>query len=135
MEVQAFSRLARYWDLVANSGRFGLTLPLLLDAPSPFVAFSQFSDWLWRSQQRTSGLTPELLVDLLFEYLCQQRGLPNERVLQALRTDYVGSGARASPQALRGYLPRQASPTASKYASDVPVHTQRQQRHASVVAS
>ena len=135
MEVQAFSRLARYWDLVANSGRFSLTLPLLLDAPSPFVAFSQFSDWLWRSQQRTSGLTPELLVDLLFEYLCQQRGLPNERVLQALRTDYVGSGARASPQALRGYLPRQASPTASKYASDVPVHTQRQQRHASVVAS
>ena len=30
-EVQAFTRLARYWDLVANSGRFARALVLLLD--------------------------------------------------------------------------------------------------------
>ena len=35
-EVQAFIRLARYWDLVANSGRFGATMALLMQGPSPF---------------------------------------------------------------------------------------------------
>ena len=129
-EVQAFSRLARYWDLVANSGRFGQTLLLLLDAPSPFNAFAEFSECLWGSQQRTSGLTPEVLVDLLFDYLCERRALPLAHVLQALLADYVGSGARASPRSLRDHLPRHTSPQPSTSMSDVPANTQRQRRHA-----
>lgn len=62
--VQRFTRLARYWDLLANSGRFKQSLPLLLAGPSPFAAFLAFSDWLWAAgQQKTSGLTPEILLD------------------------------------------------------------------------
>ena len=125
-QVQAFVRLARYWDLVANSGRFGQTLALLLAAPSPFQAFAAFADWLWRTQQRTSGLTPEILVDALFDYLCHQRALPQATVRGALLVDYVGSGARASPQALLGHLPRQAAPAAATGVR----HTERQHRHA-----
>ena len=125
-QVQAFVRLARYWDLVANSGRFGQTLALLLDAPSPFQAFAAFAHWLWRIQQRTSGLTPEILVDALFDYLCHERALPQTTVRGALLADYVGSGARASPQVLLGYLPRQTAPAAATSA----LHTERQHRHA-----
>lgn len=135
-EVQAFCRLARYWDLVANSGRFGQTLPLLLDAASPFQAFAQFADWLWHSQQRTSGLTPEALVDLLFDYLCSQRAMPPARVRAALLADYVASGARASPRALRGHLPRHASALSSSVnAPELAAHAQRQRRHASEAAT
>jgi hypothetical protein len=124
-EVASFIRVARYWDLVANSGRFRQSLALLLDAPSPFIAFAHFSEWLWHAQRRTHGLTPENLVDALFTYLCQERTLAPELVRGALVADYVGSGARASPQSLQGFLPRHSRPVTA-----VGVHlNERQQRH------
>jgi hypothetical protein len=125
-EVAAFIRLARYWDVVANSGRFKSSLAMILDAPSPFLAFAHFSDWLWRDLRRTHGLTPEILVDAQFVYLCQERGLAAERVRSALIADYAASGARAMPKVLQGFLPRR-SPTASAVGVR---HNERQQRHA-----
>ena len=117
-EVQAFIRLARYWDVVANSGRFGATMPLVMQGgrapPSPFAAFAEFAQWLWCSsaitQGKTSGLSPEDLVDALFDYLTTQRGLAPADVRVALVADYVASGARANPQSLQGYLPARAAP-------------------------
>jgi Protein of unknown function (DUF4080) len=114
--LQHFGRLARYWELLANSGRFAQTLPLLLhtppvdgSVPSPFWNFMAFADWMWQRQSSTHRLTPEALVDALFDYLSQQ--LPPDRVRQALLADYLASGARANPQALHGLLPRRtASP-------------------------
>ncbi len=111
--VQRFTRFSRYWDLVANSGRFKQTLKLLLgqdDALSPFYAFISFADWLWQGTGKTSDLSPEMLVNALFEYLCDSRGLPAQTVQQTLLTDYLASGARASPRALKGLLPKQFAP-------------------------
>jgi radical SAM superfamily enzyme YgiQ (UPF0313 family) len=117
-DMQRFARLARYWDLVANSGRFGQAMALLLnpatsaDSPShsPFMAFMAFSDWLWESSPKTrgktSGITPENLVDALHAYLIDVRHLDAERVTQTLLTDYVASGARARPDVLRSLIPK-----------------------------
>ncbi|MDD2742576.1 MAG: radical SAM protein [Rhodocyclaceae bacterium] len=103
--LERFTRLARYWDLLANSGRFKQSLPLLLSAPSPFAAFLAFSDWLWSaSQQKTSGLTPEILLDHLFEYLTGVCGMATETVRVTLFNDYQTSGARANPACLQGLL-------------------------------
>jgi hypothetical protein len=113
--MQRVSHFARYWDVVANSGKFRQTTRLLLvdcltvgpDAetrPSPFNAFLQFSDWLWQRTGKTSALTPESLVDALFDYLCLECGLPTPDVRQALLSDYAGSGARGNPLALRGLV-------------------------------
>ena len=112
--LQRFGRLARYWELLANSGRFAQTLPLLLHpspveggaAVSPFRCFMAFSDWLWQRQGSTHRLTPEALVDALFDYLCAS--LSPTLVRQALLADYLASGARANPKALQGLLPRRA---------------------------
>ena len=117
-EVQAFIRLARYWDLVANSGRFGTTMPLLMlggaAPPSPFVAFADFAQWLWHisaiTKGKTSGLSPEDLVDALFDYLTTQRGLAPAEVRAVLVADYVASGARSNPQSLQGFLPVREAP-------------------------
>jgi len=158
--LQRFSRFARYWDLLANSGRFAQTLALLLgrtpsggvargvdpvhvatpfaapvaaslatsvaapvasDEPassarcaeppacgSPFWRFWAFSDWLWQRAGATHKLTPEALVDALFDYLSQPGQHPAEVVRQTLLADYTASGARANPKALQGLLPRQA---------------------------
>lgn len=105
--VQRFTRLARYWDLVANSGRFPATLDLLLHMPSVFAAFLDWSDWLWQATGQQHGMTPEDLVDALFAYLTGPRGVPQDRVRGALLADYGASGARGMPQCLRGVLPRQ----------------------------
>jgi hypothetical protein len=110
-EVQTFARLARYWDLVANSGRFGCTLPLLLKGPSAFGAFAHFAEWLWGQTGRTSTLTPEQLVDQLWDYLTVRRALPPEPVRAALLADYEASGARSNPAALQGWLSRRTTPS------------------------
>ncbi|MCB8745949.1 B12-binding domain-containing radical SAM protein [Rhodoferax sp. U2-2l] len=141
--VLHFTRLVRYWDLLANSGRFAQTLVLLLQTPpaevmgalggteaekaaaqtSPFWRFWLLSDWLWQRLGSTHQLTPELLVDTLFAYLSQS--LPPESVRQALLADYLSSGARANPQALQGLLPRQP-PAPAKAARTLAA---RQERH------
>jgi hypothetical protein len=125
--MQRVSRFARYWDLVANSGRFRKTLPLLLaeHSPaceagsagaepgatgSPFHAFLEFSDWLWQRTEKTSGLSPEFLVDVLFDYLCGRCALPSAKVKQVLLEDYLASGARGSPLSLRESLPKRDPP-------------------------
>jgi hypothetical protein len=124
--VQRFTRFARYWDLVANSGRFKQTLPVLMGCDaSPFAAFLGFADWLWHTTGQTSGLTPEALVDALFAYLCASGGLSADAVRAALLADYLASGARANPRALQGLLSRRADAAATAG----PVLAPRQQRH------
>jgi radical SAM superfamily enzyme YgiQ (UPF0313 family) len=109
--VLRFTRFARYWDVLANSGRFAQTLHLVLHhlpEASPFWRFMALSDWLWQQLGSTHQLTPELLVDSLYNYLSQH--LPPDTLRAALLADYIASGARANPKALRGLLPRQAPP-------------------------
>jgi len=133
--LQRFKRFSRYWDLIANSGRFNATLKLLLrgsaaggedidaGAASPFYAFLDFSDWLWRCTAKTSGLAPEVLVDALADYLVFERGADPAVVRETLRDDYVASGARGSPRSLQGLLPRLGVPV-----SRVRQFAQRQDR-------
>jgi len=108
--VQRFTRLARYWDLIANSGRFAQSLPILLDAPSPFNAFLAFADWLWQSAGQTNRLTPEILVDAVFAYLTEVLGRDKENTRKILLADYQASGARANPSCLQGLLKDRATP-------------------------
>ena len=137
--MQRFVRFARYWDLVANSGRFKQTLKLLMGGPvptqllasgsphSPFAAFSGFADGLWQTSASTSGLTPEQLVDALFDHLCARGDVPPATVRSALLADYLASGARGgSPRALQGSLSRRARQAHVPAADSL---SQRQQRH------
>ncbi len=119
--MQRIQRFARYWEMVANSGRFALALKLLLrDGPgvagSAFNHFLAFCDWLWQSTGKTHEFALEKLVDLLFEHLTTVRLLDGDEVRAALLADYSASGARARPACLaalldasRAALPRPAS--------------------------
>ncbi|TXT38641.1 MAG: radical SAM family protein [Comamonadaceae bacterium] len=124
--LQRFARFARYWDLLANSGRFAHTLVLLLQhmpQASAFWRFMALSDWLWQHLDATHKLTPEVLVDALFEHLSAH--MPPDTVRQALLADYMASGARANPKTLQGLLPRQA-PASPRSARTLAL---RQDRH------
>lgn len=87
---QRLSRFARYWDIVANSGRYTRTLPVLL-GEAPFARFLAFSDWLYAQTAQTHALAQERLVHLLFDYL-QGLGIDAGSELAA---DYHGAGGRS----------------------------------------
>ena len=102
--IERFARMAKYWDLVVNSGRFKKTMAVLMTPTetqnSAFGLFMHFSDALWQVTGKTYGLSPETLVDGLFDYLTEVRGLPADQVRPLLLEDYLASGARARPQCL-----------------------------------
>ncbi len=133
--LQRIQRFARYWDMIANSGRFLRARSLLLDglegldAPpmSAFSAFLNFSDWLWQSTGKTHEFALEKLVDLLFEHLTGPRGMFEDTVRQALLADYQASGARAKPKSLAELL-QAAGPTLTPAGQ---ARAQRQSRHVS----
>ena len=124
--MQRIKRFARYWDMVANSGRFTCTLKLLLDNGSAFNHFLNFSDWLWQTTGKTHEFAHEKLVDFMHDHLVCMRGLYGADVQAALLADYVSSGARGRPQCLAQLL------SAQQIASQkMPQHlAQRQARHA-----
>ena len=102
--LQRINRFARYWDMVANSGRFSRGLVLLLGGGSAFNHFLAFSDWLWQSTGKTHEFALEKLLDLLHDHLVDVRGLPVEAVRAALLADYQASGARGKPWCLADLL-------------------------------
>ena len=98
--MQRIKRFARYWEMLANSGRFAASLKLLLEPGSAFGNFLAFSDWLWLTTRKTHEFAVEKLVDLVFDHLTGERGLVPDIVRAALLADYRASGARGRPQCL-----------------------------------
>jgi hypothetical protein len=128
-QVQAFARMARYWDLLVNSGRFGQSSRLLLQGPSAFAAWAAFSEWLWQRTSSTHQFTPEALLDAVFDYLTLERLMPADTARSALLADYLASGARSNPKSLQGLLPRREKTGPSKAHA-----AQRQSRHQTAAA-
>ena len=102
--LQRVNRFARYWDLIASSGRFASALKLLLEPGSAFGNFMAFSDWLWQTTGKTHEFAHEKLVDLLHDYLTEHRALAVTAVRSALLADYLASGARGKPDCLADLL-------------------------------
>ena len=131
--MQRIQRFARYWEMVANSGRFSAALRLLLrDSPdvagSAFHHFLAFSDWLWQTTGKTHEFALEKLVDLLFDHLHQARHLDLDHVRIALLADYRASGARGRPHCLADLLAAERSALPAGAAKP---RSERQGRHVS----
>jgi radical SAM superfamily enzyme YgiQ (UPF0313 family) len=99
-DLQRMSRFARYWDLIANSGRFGHTRPLLL-GDQPFARFMAFADWLFATTHQTHHIAFERLFERLFQGLTQALAVDPELARAALAQDYAQSGLRGTPAFLQ----------------------------------
>lgn len=87
-ELQTMRRFSRYWDMVANSGKFVRAIELLLDGPSPFERFFGFGIWLYaRTGQRTHGIALYDLTEAVRRYLIDVLGCEGESVEDAIRQD------------------------------------------------
>ena len=78
----------RYWDLVANSGRFAHTIAALL-GDAPFDNFMAFSDWIYSKTDATHRIALERLAKLVGEWL-QLRGMDKAAAQALIASDYAG---------------------------------------------
>ncbi len=124
-DMQRLRRFAKYWELVGNSGNFVETAPLLW-ADAPFAGFLAFSDWLYTQVGRTDSIALVRLMQLLFAFLTQQRGLDPVRVAPVLWSDYRRGGRHDKPSFLGPYLPHLAGEPAAPRPRTGP---RRQSRH------
>jgi radical SAM superfamily enzyme YgiQ (UPF0313 family) len=86
--MQRLVRFARYWDLVANSGRFAGTLDHLL-GKAPFDRFMAFSDWIYAKTDATHRIALDRLAALVIEWL-QVQGMDLADAKALVGGDYAG---------------------------------------------
>ncbi|MFA7270253.1 MAG: radical SAM protein [Sterolibacterium sp.] len=86
--MQRLVRFARYWELIANSGRFALSLPVLL-GNAPFENFMACSEWLHGKTQATSRIAFDRLVGLLAQWL-EFGGLSKEAATALVSVECAG---------------------------------------------
>lgn len=94
--MQRLTRFARYWDMIANSGRFGDTLPVVL-GNSPFANFMTLSDWLFNETRQTHRIALPRLFNLLFRCLVEKLNIGVENVTRTLLKDFSRSGLKGQP--------------------------------------
>lgn len=125
--LQRLRRFARYWDLVGNSGNFLATTPLIWrDGASPFHNFLHWSDWLHARVRRTDSIALMRLMELLFEFLTEDRKLEARLVAETLWSDYQRGGRFDKPGFMKDFLPAKEPRTRDQAKSSLP---KRQARH------
>jgi len=106
-DMARLARFARYWEVLANSGRFRHGLPLLL-GDSPFDRFMAWSDWLYADLGRTWAVPLHDWFVRLDGYLREVLGLDEAVVRTALALDFQATGTLGWPAFLRPYMPGRA---------------------------
>ena len=88
--LQRVNRFARYWDIIANSGRFVHTLRLILgtDSESAFKRFLQLSDSIYKKTGSTWKIALPRLYKLLYSVLTEEMKIPTALVFKELAKDY-----------------------------------------------
>jgi hypothetical protein len=117
-EMQRLVRFARYWDMIANSGRFAHTLALIL-GEAPFNNFMTLSDWLYATTDATHRIALERLAALVAQWLATQ-GHDAAVVAASIGSDYAGKAAHLHIK------PKTPPPTQAKAEVALPL---RQARH------
>jgi len=120
--MQSIARFARYWDLIANSGRFQETLPLILEN-QPFARFMKLSDWLFTTTEQTHRIALQKQFKLIFDALTEEFQVDRDTVITALQADHARSGLKGLPAFLKSPKPLLSLVKPARKGS------KRQQRH------
>ena len=108
------ARAAHWWDAIVDSQRFIPAAPLIWrGAPSVFGAFLELSDWLGARFPREHGVPLAKLVEALFDFLTQVRGVVPATAADILLRGYRHAGARDVPAALAPYASSNLPPPTS----------------------
>jgi len=111
-DMQRMRRFARYWDLIANSGNFIDTRPLIWQNASPFARFLQLADKLWNNLNRDHTISLATLAGEIFAFLTRDIGTESPVVATVMDRDYRRGGRKDPLEFLRPWLGHTASHTA-----------------------
>jgi len=93
--MQRVNRFARYWDMIANSGRFKNTLPLILN-DSAFRCFIQLSDSLYQAVGSTWKISLQRLFVLIHTILQSRDDIDEFLLYRKMEMDYLNTSEKAS---------------------------------------
>lgn len=106
--MQRLGRFSRFWDLIANSGNFRDSCPLIWrSSQGAFEGFMIWCDWLYARTHARHGFSVKRLSELLFEYLTEIGGITSAEAGKSLVADYQRIGARDLPAVLKPFAARQ----------------------------
>lgn len=125
-QVQRIVRFARYWDLIANSGRFPSALPLLL-GDQPFTRFLSTSDWIFANTTQTHKIALPKLFNILYTVLTEHLQESAELSTQALLSDFVHNKLKGKP----AFLPTDVSSMRLTIQNDKMLHSNNDSMSAS----
>jgi radical SAM superfamily enzyme YgiQ (UPF0313 family) len=123
--MAALRRFARFWDLVANSGNFVESAPLLWEERSPFDGFSSFALWCYDRLKRDWGIPLGDLAEAVFRFLVAKRGGKPQPTAEMLWRDYQRGGRWDRPGFFRPFVLPPQRPRAASGSASPP----RQRRH------
>ncbi len=128
-QMQRLVRFARFWDLIANSGRFTHTLKTIL-ADQAFQNFMELSDWIYKETGVTHKIALDRLANLVTRWLVEQRGMDKGAVTTMLGKDYAGDAKHIqSPELLKTELKPEKKAKTSELTPPSKSQTKRQSRH------
>lgn len=94
--MQSLTRFARYWDMIANSGRFVETLPLILGQEA-FSRFLKLSNWIFATTEQTHRISLPRLFNLVYLGLTTELDVEDTVAALALQSDFDRSGLKGKP--------------------------------------
>ena len=121
--MQRLKRFARYWDMIANSGRFKHTKPFLLGNHA-FENFLALTNWLHAETDQTHNIALARLFRLLYKFMLYELKRDTEDTVEFLLKDYADSGIKGQPKFM---LSKNSPP--HPLSSDVRRSESRQKRH------
>lgn len=95
--MQGLKRMARFWDLLYNSGNFSGSVRLLWPDQDVYAGFLRFSAWLYGATMSTWQIALKRLAELLFAYLTEELGLPKDKAANAIAADLLKVKGRPLP--------------------------------------
>lgn len=95
-QMQTLNRFARYWDMIANSGRFTHALPLILGT-DPFKQFMELSNWLFINTDQTHRIALNRLFTLVYQAMTEALAITPALAAEKLGLDFAESGLKGKP--------------------------------------
>lgn len=119
-ELQQMNRFSRYWDMIANSGQFNLTMNFLkqktkVEEKSFFDLFFNLSQFLYERHRGTFAISLMNLTESVFRYIVDTLHVPETEAAELIYRDFCTRKKRDIPIYLKPFIEHSSkTPTAAK---------------------
>lgn len=122
LTMQQVNRFARYWDMIANSGRFKHSINIIIQ-DNPFDEFMAITDWIYGKTGQTHQINLKKLFELVAQAVEALFPIRHAEVVAQIELDYAESKLKGNFKGLALVAPTES------VANTQHKRSLRQQRH------